>query len=591
MFVFLFALYILPTLRASKSEDLVIFDNFDYGEVDFGSKEKMIDYALLARDKKMDLPPAFTICSSIHRNIVSSAVFFFQLYQHDGKPWFSVEVRNQRDLNRFQEKVQIVYYKKLSNIEATSDPVPIVPNSWYHGCTALDTVTGHMLVVVNGHIIIDQVIEEFINTADIRPKSMEGRLSLFKTFYTGYWYNSRNRLSNLNVYGSALAVDDMINITAGERCPGEGDYLSWKESQWNVTGNINQESMVKEEGLCYRPVSNIVLFTDIFVEWEECMLFCEKFPNTRAPSVGTKKEFLDVMRAVERIVIDSSTGYWIPITDSKIEGQWVDYYTSYPVDINALATSSNGGIVKNCGIAVLAWGGWQDWECKVSRTNHLKCLCESQGQMFLTMRGLCPDSNIDKYFVPHNKENDGQTLFLGLFKTVIEYHEADNLWHLNVLGVNSMTVATSDATMHSFLLGKSKWTVTGDNVECNRGMPYTAVLKLSGCKETEFTCHDGQCIKMEERCDQIMHCRDKSDEDECSLLVLERGYNQEVAPFNYNKTNNKVDPVKVNVSASILNVIEISEVNNFIQLKGRVQKRKKKQGGAEPCHAHASLSK
>ena len=187
--------------------------------------------------------------------------------------------------------------------------------------------------------------------------------------------------------------------------------------------------------------------------------------------------------------------------------------------------------------------------------------------MFLTMRGLCPDSNIDKYFVPQNMEYDSQTLFRGLFKTIIEYDKANSVWHLKVLGVNSVTVATSDASEHSFLLGMSRWKVIGDNKLCNKGMPYNTELKLSGCTETEFTCHDGQCIKMEERCDQIMHCRDKSDENDCSLLVLERGYNKKVAPFIYNKTKDEDEPVKINVSTSIQNIIDISEVQNIIELK------------------------
>ena len=58
---------------------------------------------------------------------------------------------------------------------------------------------------------------------------------------------------------------------------------------------------------------------------------------------------------------------------------------------------------------------------------------------------------------------------------------------------------------------------------------------------------------MEERCDQIMHCRDKSDEI--------------VAPFIYDKNRKEVDAVKVDVSTSILNIIDISEVNNIIELK------------------------
>ena len=577
MFIFLCALFLL-NIRGSKSEDLVIFDNFDSGELSFGSEDKMVDYALLALDRKTDLPQSFTICSSLHLNFITTSIFFYQLYQENGTPWFNLEIKANRDLDRFQDIVELSNYKQAINIGPTPETMPIQPNSWYHGCTALDTVTGQMLVVINGRIMIDKVIAEFINSANEKPKSLEGRLSLFKNFRSGFWYQSRQRLTNLNVYSSALTLDKLINLTNGEQCAEQGDYLSWKEAQWNVTGNVNQESIVNEEDLCYRPASNIVIFTDLFLGMEECMFFCEKLPDTRAPSVASDKEFLDVMRAAEKILIDPATGnlypgalsyaYWLPVTDSKVEGEWVDFYSSDTVDITGVAAGEpNGGRMENCAIAVTAWGGWQDWACKVSRASLIQCACESNDQMFLTMRGLCPDSNIDKYFVPQNKEYDGQTLFRGLFKTLIEYHAADSLWHLKVVSANSLTVATSDASEHSFLLGMSKWTVTGDSKLCNKGMPYTADLKLSGCKMTEFTCHDGQCIKMEERCDQIIHCRDKSDEKDCSLLVLNEGYNRKVAPFIFNKTRGKVDAVKIDVSTSILNIIDISEVNNIIELK------------------------
>ena len=578
MFVLLFALFLTSTsVISSKYEDLVVLDNFGNGGVEYGSEEKMVDYAVLEIDRKMNFPMSFTICSSVHLHFMTSAIFFFQIYKDDGSSWFNLKIRALRDLDRFTEEVELVYGNDVIDIKPTLDSVPIVPNYWYHGCMALDTLTGQTSIVVNGHIIVDKVIVEFINTASERPKSLEGKLSIFKNFNYGFWYQSRQRLSNLNVYASALAIDDIINLTEGENCANEGDYLSWKESQWNVTGNTNFESTVKKDDLCYRSASKIVLFTDLFFNMEECMFFCEKFPNTRAPSVSSEKEFLDLMKATDRIIIDPETGndnpgveggaYWIPVTDSRVEGQWVDFYTSNPVDILGVATGEpKGGRTKNCAIVVTAWGGWQDWECNVVPSHHLQCPCQSEGQMFLTMRGLCPHSNIDKYFVPQNKENDGQTLFRGLFKTIIEYHDADHLWHLMVVGLN-LTVATSYASKLSFLLGMSEWTVTGDNYKCNYGMPYTTVLKLSGCKETEFTCHDGQCVKMEERCDQIMHCRDQSDEDNCSLLVLKKGYNNEVAPFIYDKIRKEVDPVKVDVSTSVSNIIEISEVNHVIELK------------------------
>ena len=67
--------------------------------------------------------------------------------------------------------------------------------------------------------------------------------------------------------------------------------------------------------------------------------------------------------------------------------------------------------------------------------------------------------------------------------------------------------------------------------ECNNGQPYNITLKLSGCADDEFTCSDGQCINMNSRCDQIINCRDESDEQNCKCLVLKNGYNKAVPPF------------------------------------------------------------
>ena len=67
--------------------------------------------------------------------------------------------------------------------------------------------------------------------------------------------------------------------------------------------------------------------------------------------------------------------------------------------------------------------------------------------------------------------------------------------------------------------------------DCNKGKPYEAVYKLSGCKEDEFTCYDGQCVNISTRCDQIINCRDESDERDCRLLYLNNGYNKDISPF------------------------------------------------------------
>ena len=48
---------------------------------------------------------------------------------------------------------------------------------------------------------------------------------------------------------------------------------------------------------------------------------------------------------------------------------------------------------------------------------------------------------------------------------------------------------------------------------------------MTSCSKGEFTCNDGQCIDMEERCDQTTNCLDKSDEENCRMVNMEVGHN------------------------------------------------------------------
>ena len=104
-------------------------------------------------------------------------------------------------------------------------------------------------------------------------------------------------------------------------------------------------------------------------------------------------------------------------------------------------------------------------------------------------------------------------------------------------------------------------------------MSHTRSLKLTGCLDGEFTCDDGQCIKMERRCDQVTgdrkgkNCRDRSDEKGCKLIVLkdQEGYNKRIPPIDTDEGF-----ANVSISITLMKVVEIEEVDHSIHLQFQI---------------------
>ena len=161
-----------------------------------------------------------------------------------------------------------------------------------------------------------------------------------------------------------------------------------------------------------------------------------------------------------------------------------------------MSETLNGGTTENCALLVPLWDGWNDWSCIINKAQPINCACEHHNQMYLQLRGLCPDSNIDLYYVPRNKKNSGSVILIGLKNTVIEYDRESLVWMISVHGIPQNTSATSDSSYDSYVLGSHTWTMADDNLGCsNKGEPYQRVLKMTGCEAGEFTCSDGQCIR------------------------------------------------------------------------------------------------
>ena len=147
---------------------------------------------------------------------------------------------------------------------------------WYHSCTGIDMVSGHIQMIINGQLIIDQVVNELTGYAEVRPQSLQGNLLLGKILVgLGFWYQGRQKISNVNIYGRILSKDEMKEKTFGSECGlSDGDFLSWEEMEWTHHG-LSMTGTIEREDLC-KTYSNIILFTSAFLEQDFCREHCLK---------------------------------------------------------------------------------------------------------------------------------------------------------------------------------------------------------------------------------------------------------------------------------------------------------------------------
>ena len=108
-------------------------------------------------------------------------------------------------------------------------------------------------------------------------------------------------------------------------------------------------------------------------------------------------------------------------------------------------------------------------------------------------------------------------------------------------------------------VGKKLWNIPSS--VCNRGVDELRELLLSSCDVGQFTCNDGVCIDIVNRCDGVKHCEDLSDEESCQLIKVD--------PKKYLK--DKPPPsgstLPVELSSNIKVILDINEVASYIYLQ------------------------
>ena len=143
-----------------------------------------------------------------------------------------------------------------------------------------------------------------------------------------------------------------------------------------------------------------------------------------------------------------------------------------------------------------------------------KVVCRIPKTKIFKLKGLPSsiETHLGNSFVPFHKVL-GETYLLGFSCSRIM---KEGSVFLLTSWKNNVKLSTMVSQM-IWPIGRREWFVEVDNRTIQ---PLS--LTLSFCRDNEFTCDSGECIKLEKRCDVEVDCEDKSDEFMCSTLRIEK---------------------------------------------------------------------
>ena len=242
----------------------------------------------------------------------------------------------------------------------------------------------------------------------------------------------------------------------------------------------------------------------------------------------------------------------------------------------------DGGVGENMAVYTPGNGLWDQHE----GYNYFSVACRYPAKPILRLRGLCSESYIDKFYYPmHVKDSQSVSypwndkakaalVFVGEFATKIFFSIASKTWTIEGTwidyGQKNDILGTTASKFQTYVLGRHTWNITNER-QCSDEKLWFTELKLTGCEDGEFTCNNGHCVLMEQRCDQVAQCKDKSDERNCQLMTLEESYNKMVPPITtVSDSDFTVVPIAVNISLDLLKVIKIDQEINKIDFQFQI---------------------
>ncbi|XP_050704351.1 uncharacterized protein LOC126989800 [Eriocheir sinensis] len=147
----------------------------------------------------------------------------------------------------------------------------------------------------------------------------------------------------------------------------------------------------------------------------------------------------------------------------------------------------------------------------------------------MRLRGLCRDSIFDR-LLSFRDNKDYKLTFDGLAHVMME--EQNGTWVMRSRLYPTLRARMVAQWVGQYPVGVHKWLIEGDR--CRQS---EVELLLTSCHNNEYTCNDGSCIQKSRRCDLSVDCDDQSDEMDCSVVDVPKGYAAQLPPPTYKGTS------------------------------------------------------